>query len=494
MTKFSKKLVSKCIYIEILKCSETDLLCQFMQAGGWTLVHLWLTDAINSANWPLVHEILELLLLCPVDVERLKSNNLPKLVKQMTKDEHPGEVKLLAETLVQQWLKIVRGEGAVTNASSDVTSENETSQDVPVESEKVLKTTENEEKVEKQEKIVLKLSVKDGGKNVIIKRSDSQSEANALTEKSSTETAEESEETDSVTTDSKADETEKEKKHEKERKKSSSSSSKSSSHKSSHHSSSHKSSSSSSSSKHKSSSSSREKERDKKSHHKSSSSKSKSSSSRTEKERKRDKEPEMSEADKVAKTLAELEPEKLTKLGKIPKKPRESVVDDKKTTKPVPAPIVPKVKPTFSIEERDPEKKAKTVKTLNSKFRSHGLEEEAPPPPSRNKVLKKQPTQTPLPPPVLTTGIKRVSPPRTSIGKDPALSPPVEKKPKLTEENRPNGIKPKPKSRKCQSNDFTNDFFSFFIFYRKIYENNMDLYSFCVRHHCGLFYYFLSKI
>lgn len=86
MTKYSKKLVSKCIYIQILKCTETELLGQFMEAGGWSLTHLWLKDAIFSLNWPLIQELLELLLLCPVDVERLKVNSAPKLVKGLSKD------------------------------------------------------------------------------------------------------------------------------------------------------------------------------------------------------------------------------------------------------------------------------------------------------------------------------------------------------------------------------------------------------------------------
>lgn len=486
MTKFSKKLVSKCIYIEILKCSETDLLCQFMQAGGWTLVHLWLTDAIASQNWSLVHEILELLLLCPVDVERLKSNTAPKLVKQLTKDEHPPQVKLLAETLVQQWLRIVRGEAQPSGntSTSDGTSDNEdASQDVP---ETLLK--EEEEVVEEtpvQEKIVLKLSVKDG-KNVIIKKSESTPKEvkTEVVVETELENLKESEEKESVTTsETKTEEGTTEKKQEKEKKKSSSSKSSSKSlHKSG------SSSSSSSSSKHKSSSNSSSKDKDKDRHksssHKSSSSKSSSSksSSRSDKEKKKDKEPEMSEADKVAKTLAELQPEKLTKLGKIPKKPREN--DDKKQTKPVPAsPTVPKVKPTFSIEERDPEKRSKTVKTLNSKFRSHGLEEEAPPPPSRNKTVKKPTTTTnPLPPPVLTTGIKRVSPPRTTIGKDPALSPPAEKKPKLQEENRPNGLikMSKPKSRKLTFKNISNKISSLFLYRQRERERtkDTDLYSF----------------
>lgn len=86
MTKYSKKLVSKCIYVQILKCTKTELLGEFMGAGGWSLVYTWLNDAIRAMNWPLVQEILELLLLCPVDVNRLKINSAPKLVKGLCKD------------------------------------------------------------------------------------------------------------------------------------------------------------------------------------------------------------------------------------------------------------------------------------------------------------------------------------------------------------------------------------------------------------------------
>lgn len=84
MAKFSKKLVSKCIYIQILKCTETELLGQFMAAGGWTLTHLWLQDGITSLNWAFVQELLEMLLMCPVDGNRLKSNTAPRLVKTLS--------------------------------------------------------------------------------------------------------------------------------------------------------------------------------------------------------------------------------------------------------------------------------------------------------------------------------------------------------------------------------------------------------------------------
>lgn len=108
MAKFSKKLVSKAIYIQILKCTETELLGQFMQTGGWTLVHTWLVDGIASKNWPLIQELMELLLCCPVDVERLKINSTPRLVKSLSTDCAHESVKVLATKLVEQWLYIVK--------------------------------------------------------------------------------------------------------------------------------------------------------------------------------------------------------------------------------------------------------------------------------------------------------------------------------------------------------------------------------------------------
>lgn len=101
MSKYSKKLVSKCIYIQILMRTETELLGQFMSVGGWNLVHAWLQDGIESKNWPLVQELLELLLLCPVDVPRLQSNSAPKLVKGLSREEeNDGEcLNILFSTL-----------------------------------------------------------------------------------------------------------------------------------------------------------------------------------------------------------------------------------------------------------------------------------------------------------------------------------------------------------------------------------------------------------
>lgn len=91
MTKFSKKLVSKVIYTLILKNTEPPLIAQFMADGGWRLIHLWLQEAMNNDNMSLTKEVLELLLIAPVDVCLLRSNyGIPKLVKTLTKNDDPG--------------------------------------------------------------------------------------------------------------------------------------------------------------------------------------------------------------------------------------------------------------------------------------------------------------------------------------------------------------------------------------------------------------------
>lgn len=106
MNRYSKKLVSKCIYVQILKVTKTELLGEFMGVGGWSLVYNWLNDAIRAMNWPLVQEILELLLLCPVDVDRLKINSAPKLVKGLCRDGG-NEGKSYLTKLTSQHLRLI---------------------------------------------------------------------------------------------------------------------------------------------------------------------------------------------------------------------------------------------------------------------------------------------------------------------------------------------------------------------------------------------------
>lgn len=134
-----------------------------------------------------------------------------------------------------------------------------------------------------------------------------------------------------------------------------------------------------------------------------------------------------SEKDRAA--LAKLIPPAISKLGKIPKKPRPEEpqspnADVKKPSsgdvKKPPVSEPTSRKPSISIESRKSTDSArpKTVKTFNSKFRSTGLEEEAKPPPSRPVKKNISPVNKK---PVRLPSLKRPSPPKE-------LSAPPEKK------------------------------------------------------------------
>lgn len=241
-------------------------------------------------------------------------------------------------------------------------------------------------------------------------------EANKKSEKSKNETAKEKSKSDDKERRSSKESTKEladGKDKDKERRKDSSSKSSSSKHNSSRSSSSsHKSSRSSSDGKHKSSSrdkskDSSEKDRDKERSSKSSSSSSKSksgSSSSSKPKEKRDSiDDKISQSMKDKDTLTKVIPPSINKLGKIPKKP---AADSDAATESM------SKKPSISIEvKKDTENRPKTVKTFNSQFRSHGLAEEAPPPPSRRGLQRpsSQPTAgASIPATILT---KRSSPP-----------------------------------------------------------------------------------
>ena len=74
MQKFSKKLVSKCIYIHILCNSSEELLELFLSQKGWDLLNNWFTDAIKSQNYHLCGDLVKLFEVCPMNSARLKEN------------------------------------------------------------------------------------------------------------------------------------------------------------------------------------------------------------------------------------------------------------------------------------------------------------------------------------------------------------------------------------------------------------------------------------
>ena len=125
MHKFSKKLVSKCIYVQILLSTPPELLDRFLDEGGWNLITLWFSDAVaKQRNWPFAIEMLRLLDHCPMTPRRLKEEPggavpAPKLVNQMRSDpEVRADVRGMAAGVYEKWLLVVSPEKAKKDSNS----------------------------------------------------------------------------------------------------------------------------------------------------------------------------------------------------------------------------------------------------------------------------------------------------------------------------------------------------------------------------------------
>jgi len=112
MQKFSRKLVSKCIYIRILKATPNELLEHFLSERGWELLNQWFSDAIKTQNWPLCREMIQLFNMCHISATRLKENvdenHAPKLINQLRQEDSVDEdIKSLATEVYIKWVRTV---------------------------------------------------------------------------------------------------------------------------------------------------------------------------------------------------------------------------------------------------------------------------------------------------------------------------------------------------------------------------------------------------
>merc|ERR1712173_124795 len=134
MSKFSRKLVSKCIYVQILQATDFDLLGHFLTEGGWTLLNSWFDDAIKGQNWPLVKEMCVLFMKCPMSAQLLKENvddhPAPKLINQIRAVPSIRlDIRSLASELYRSWVDIVSQESKKETINVIVTDQ---TQDGPV--------------------------------------------------------------------------------------------------------------------------------------------------------------------------------------------------------------------------------------------------------------------------------------------------------------------------------------------------------------------------
>ncbi|XP_065344831.1 serine/threonine-protein phosphatase 1 regulatory subunit 10-like isoform X2 [Cloeon dipterum] len=108
MSKFSKKLVSKCVYVEILHATESKLLENYMVHGGWELVSQWILDAVETNNGPLLETLLSLTKKSWFPLEVLKINDCARSVNSLITAAPNERVKLLAHEVVSHWKEIAR--------------------------------------------------------------------------------------------------------------------------------------------------------------------------------------------------------------------------------------------------------------------------------------------------------------------------------------------------------------------------------------------------
>ncbi|NXK15203.1 PP1RA phosphatase, partial [Herpetotheres cachinnans] len=107
LMKDSQKMVSRCIYLNILlQTRAQDILAKFIRIGGYKLLNTWLTSSKASNNVPFLQQILLTLQHLPLTVDHLKQvgNNTAKLVKQLSKSSDDEELRRLASILVSDWM------------------------------------------------------------------------------------------------------------------------------------------------------------------------------------------------------------------------------------------------------------------------------------------------------------------------------------------------------------------------------------------------------
>ncbi|GCC21244.1 hypothetical protein chiPu_0019711 [Chiloscyllium punctatum] len=113
LMKDAKKLVSRCMYLNILlQTRSEDILNQFINVGGYKLLNNWLAYSKSTSNVPLLQQILLALQLLPLTVDHLKQNNTAKIVKQLSKSFDDEELRKLAQVLVNHWMTVIRSQSA----------------------------------------------------------------------------------------------------------------------------------------------------------------------------------------------------------------------------------------------------------------------------------------------------------------------------------------------------------------------------------------------
>uniref|UniRef100_A0A8C3JEB3 Serine/threonine-protein phosphatase 1 regulatory subunit 10 n=1 Tax=Calidris pygmaea TaxID=425635 RepID=A0A8C3JEB3_9CHAR len=153
LMKDSQKMVSRCIYLNILlQTRAQEILAKFIRIGGYKLLNTWLTSSKATNNVPFLQQILLTLQHLPLTVDHLKQNNTAKLVKQLSKSSDDEELRRLASILVSDWMGVIRSQSSTQPTERDKKKRKEENksktpvQEKPQEAKSEAKTEEVPEK------------------------------------------------------------------------------------------------------------------------------------------------------------------------------------------------------------------------------------------------------------------------------------------------------------------------------------------------------------
>ncbi|XP_043940414.1 serine/threonine-protein phosphatase 1 regulatory subunit 10 isoform X2 [Protopterus annectens] len=157
LMKEAKKMVSRCIYLNILlQTRSQEVLKKFIKAGGYELLNSWLTYSKSTSNVSLLHQILLTLHHLPLTVDHLKMNNTAKIVKQLSKSSEDEELRKIAALLVNDWMAVIRSQSNSGPAEKDKKKKEDNKRspvhDKSPDGKKEIKLEMKAEEVEKKEK------------------------------------------------------------------------------------------------------------------------------------------------------------------------------------------------------------------------------------------------------------------------------------------------------------------------------------------------------
>jgi protein phosphatase 1 regulatory subunit 10 len=92
LMKAAQLLVVRSVILSIIKATRAPSTLERFMEVGWPVLNVWLAEAKKTQDTAVLVEVLQVLQKLPVSVAALKQGNMGKLIKQLSKQEHQGQI------------------------------------------------------------------------------------------------------------------------------------------------------------------------------------------------------------------------------------------------------------------------------------------------------------------------------------------------------------------------------------------------------------------